>query len=74
MLLYFILVGGLLSLLVIQLEAESVRLLPYSIPFAVLYPLFQAAVLAASVLSVLREADSRWDSVRRMAQDPATER
>ena len=71
---YFMVVGTLLGLLVIRLEGESLRLVPYAIPLIVAYPLFQAVVIAMSLAYVARNADRDWASVHRLAQDATTER
>ncbi|WP_254545235.1 glycosyltransferase [Halomarina pelagica] len=74
MLAYFLFLGCLLSVLALRLTGESVRLVPYFVPLVTVYPLFQAGVIAMSVLDVLRNADRRWASVSRWAQEATADR
>ena len=71
---FFAVVGGLLTVLALRLEGESLRLLPYAVPLVVVYPLFQAVVIAMSVVYVVTGTEPNWASVRRMAQDQSAER
>lgn len=71
---YFVFIGGLVAVLALRVEGESLRLVPSAIPLMILYPLFQGIVIAVSLIAVLRNVDSPWGSVRRMEQDPTIEK
>ena len=71
---FFAFVGSLLTVLALRLEGESLRLVPYAVPLVVVYPLFQAAVIAMSAAYAVSDSDRDWASVKRMAQDQTVER
>jgi cellulose synthase/poly-beta-1,6-N-acetylglucosamine synthase-like glycosyltransferase len=65
---YFLVVGLILTALVLLMEGESLRLVPYAIPMAVVYRYFQSFSIGAAWLSFFKDSDQGWGSVRREAQ------
>jgi cellulose synthase/poly-beta-1,6-N-acetylglucosamine synthase-like glycosyltransferase len=65
---YFLVVGLILTTLVLLMEGESLRLVPYAILMAIVYRYFQSFSIGAAWFSFLKDSEQGWGNVRREAQ------